>query len=142
MRHNRGFTLIELVLVITVLGILAVAALPSFINVSTQARQSAMSGVVGAVRTGASLFRANDLVANGPPGVYPATLDAAAAGTQSTAAPEFGNVLQQPVADAAWSKNAAGGYVYNLGGGQTCTYTYTAATGAFLGVAAGGATCP
>lgn len=130
--RNKGFTLIELVLVITILGILAVAALPSFIDVSTQARQSSRDGVSGAVRSGISLFRANDLVTNGPPGNYPATLDAAAAG--STAGPAnlfFTNILQQGIADDAWAKGAtAAEYIFD-DGTTTYTYTYTSATGSF-----------
>src|SRR3989338_10493082 len=120
-RHKKGgFTLIELVLVITILGILAVAALPSFIDVSTQARQSSMAGVVGAARSGIGLFRANDLVVNGPPGIYPVTLDAAAAG--STAGPAnlfFGNILQQGVSDTAWSKDGADPLIYNFTDGTS-----------------------
>lgn len=131
-RKNKGFTMIELVLVISILGILAVAALPTFINVSTQARQAQRDGVVGAVRSGIALFRANDLVVNGPPGTYPATLDAAAAA--STAAPAnlfFDTVLNQGVATDSWAK---GGdvltYVFD-DGTSTFTYTYVPATGAF-----------
>lgn len=154
-RSEKGFTLIELVLVITILGILAVAALPNFINVSTEAKQSSMAGVVGAVRAGINLYRANDLVKNGPPGIYPTTgagtpaiattddLDNAAATVASTATPFFTNVLQQGVSDSAWVKGAAlGDYVYTISAGVTCTYTYNNATGTFTGVAAGGATCP
>ena len=121
-RNKRGFTLIELVLVITILGILAVAALPSFIDVSTNARQSSRDGVTGAVRSGVGLFRANDLVQNGPPGIYPATLDAAAAGVASPSNLLFTNILQQGVADGAWTKNSDTEYVYDDG---TTTYTYT-----------------
>lgn len=149
-RHNKGgFTLIELVLVITILGILAVAALPSFINVSTQARQSSMAGVVGAARSGIGLFRANDLVAIGPPGRYPGqggatAMDAAAASsTAGPANPFFANILQQGVTDAQWAKGASTDvYVYTIGTGVTCTYTYTPAAGTFSGVGAGGAVCP
>ncbi len=131
MKSKKGFTLIELVLVITVLGILAVAALPSFIDVSTNARQSSRDGVSGAVRSGIGLFRANDLVQNGPPGTYPATLDAVADGTTcSAAAPCFGNIMQQPIADSAWSKTNATTYVFDDGTSQF-TYTYTPASGTF-----------
>ena len=128
---SGGFTLIELVLVIAVLGILAVVALPQFINVSTKAKQASRDGVAGAVRSGISLYRANDLVANGPPGNYPAALDAEAAG--ATAGPAnlfFGNALQQGIADGAWSKTGANVYVFN-DGSATYTYTYTPGTGAF-----------
>lgn len=129
---NKGFTLIELVLVITVLGILAVAALPSFINVSTQARQASMAGVAGAVRSGVALFRANDLVTNGPPGAYPAALDAAAAASTSGPANTFfGNILQTGVSDGAWTKGPdVNTYIFN-DGTTAYTYTYVPATGAF-----------
>ena len=128
-KGHEGFTLIELVLVITILGILAVAAIPQFINVSTQARQASRDGVVGAVRSGISLFRANDLVVNGPPGTYPATLDGAADGAAAPANLIFDSILQQGVADGAWSK---AGLVYTFNDGTTTyDYTYVPATGAF-----------
>lgn len=130
LKNKKGFTLIELVLVITILGILAVAALPSFIDVSTNARQSSRDGVVGAVRSGIGLFRANDLVVNGPPGAYPATLDAAAAGVAAPSNLIFTNILQQGVADGAWTKNSATEYVFD-DGTTTYTYTYTPAAGTF-----------
>ena len=132
-RNQRGFTLIELVLVITILGILAVAALPSFINVSTQAEQASRDGVVGAVRSGIALFRANDLVVNGPPGAYPATLDNSAAGvTASSTELFFEDILQQGVADGSWAKDAASALIYIFDDGTTTyTYTYVPATGAF-----------
>lgn len=144
-KNNKGFTLIELVLVITILGILAVAALPSFIDISTNARQSSMAGVVGAVRSGVSLFRSNDIVQNGPPGAYPAALDAAAVAAVSTADPFFGNILQAALRDAAWTKDAADANVYIFSDGtSTCTYTYVPATGAFNGVSSNAAAlvCP
>ena len=131
MKGNRGFTLIELVLVITILGILAVSALPSFINVATQARQSSRDGVVGAVRAGVALSRANDLVVNGPPGVYPATLDGAAAAACGTANRCFGTVVTGGISDAAWSKTNGTTYVFN-DGTSAFTYTYTVATGTFI----------
>lgn len=47
--NNRGFTLIELVLVIVILGVLAVSALPNIFNISlTTARTNSRDAVVGA----------------------------------------------------------------------------------------------
>ncbi|MDN2480392.1 type II secretion system protein [Vibrio agarivorans] len=46
---NRGFTLIELVVVIVILGILAVTAAPKFLNLQRDARISALIGLKGAI---------------------------------------------------------------------------------------------
>ena len=47
MKKQAGFTLIELVIVIIILGILAVTAAPKFLNLQDDARYSAAQGVAG-----------------------------------------------------------------------------------------------
>ncbi|MEZ9538410.1 type II secretion system protein [Shewanella sp. 10N.286.51.B8] len=49
-RKQQGFTLIELVVVIIILGILAVTAAPKFINLQSDARQASLQGVKGAIQ--------------------------------------------------------------------------------------------
>jgi len=55
MKKQNGFTLIELVIVIIVLGILAATAVPKFINLQDDAKESAMKGVEAAVHSAANI---------------------------------------------------------------------------------------
>ena len=99
-RKQTGFTIIELVVVIILLGILAATALPRFMDVGDEAHTAVVEGVLGSLQTGVSLYHAQ-WIAEGEP----------AANTQIN---EFNNLRA----------NAAGfpyGTANNSGGTSTVT---------------------
>lgn len=63
MKQQSGFTLIELVVVIVILGILAITAAPKFLNMQGDAREGALKGVEAAVKSTAEMVHAKAVIA-------------------------------------------------------------------------------
>lgn len=59
-RVEKGFTLIELVIVLVVLGILAAVAIPKFEDLSTDAKNAAKAGGVSAVGSAVAIYTAKN----------------------------------------------------------------------------------
>ena len=71
-RKSKGFTLIELMIVVAIIGILAAIAIPRFANLIDRARQARTQGNLGSVRSAMAIhYGTND-------GVWPATIAALA----------------------------------------------------------------
>ncbi|MCH1924118.1 type II secretion system protein [Shewanella sp. C32] len=64
MQKQQGFTLIELVVVIIILGILAVVAAPKFLNLQSDARGSTLQGLKGAINSANSLVYSKAVLAS------------------------------------------------------------------------------
>lgn len=62
-KQQSGFTLIELIMVIVVLGILAAFALPRFADFSNQARASSIEGLAGSLRSATAIAHSAQLAA-------------------------------------------------------------------------------
>ena len=115
-RNNKGFTLIELVTVIAILGVLAAMTVPKFFSLQIKAQNETQRQIIGTIRAGLETYGANQIVFAGDK-KYPAT-----------SAPLLADVLN-PI-PGGWTYATATGIISNARSDSTITYTYSSAGGA------------
>lgn len=134
---QKGFTLVELVVVIVILGILAAVALPRFVNLQTDARTAAVNGMAGALRSAVALVQAKYIAVGNTTAT---TVDIgnsttvnvnAGTGIPTGKAAGIGTALQSMDGFTAdYTTSTAVTFRPNNGGGARCQAVYNGTTGA------------
>jgi len=147
-RKEKGFTLIELVMVIVILGILAAFALPRFADLGGEARTASLQGAAGAVKSAASIAHSQWLADGNSASTV--VLEGVTIAMSSEGYPESVSATATPAGITAAAQIDAGDFTFDANNevfapagftpasGTQCQFTYDETTGQVTNIQTGG----
>jgi type IV pilus assembly protein PilA len=133
-KNQKGFTLVELMIVVAIIGILAAIAIPKFADMLEKSREGATKGNLSSVNSGIALYVSDNQ------GLAPTTLDTSTVTITGTLFPNFIPTYMDniPGVKATAKKRNTFGYTASWSSPASTLVTYSASTAPLTAVVLGG----